>query len=198
MGGVLVDVHRDRAVRHFKAIGVSDAEMLIDHYHHKGLFFDFEHGDMDTAEFCRLLSLHAGKTILQEAIEKAWRTIIDPPQVYKLDYLQELRKTHKLILLTNNNPVIFSWACSPEFTQTGILLPDYFDKTYVSYQLKCMKPNPKMYRMLIADSGINPAETLFIDDSALNIQSAREFGFLVLHVENGSDWRKEVELIINN
>ena len=198
MGGVLVDVHRERAVRHFKAIGVSDAEALIDHYHHKGLFFDFENGHMDTADFCRLLGRHAGKVIPQEAIEKAWRSIIDPPPIYKLDFLLKLRQTRKLFLLTNNNPIIFSWACMPDFTQTGRVFPDYFDKAYVSFQMKCMKPNVKIYHMLIEDSGINPAETLFIDDSDLNIQTAREFGFFVLHVENGSDWRHEINIMINH
>ena len=56
MGGVLVDVQRDRAIRNFQSIGLSDADTLIDSYHHKGIFYDFEKGVIDTAEFCRLLS----------------------------------------------------------------------------------------------------------------------------------------------
>ena len=196
MGGVLVDVRRDRAVRNFKAIGVSDADKLIDPCHHKGLFFDFENGDIDTAEFCRLLCEYTGKPIPREAIENAWKSMIDPPPSYKLEYLLELGKTYKLFLLTNNNPVIMGWACSPDFTASGSF-SDYFDKIYVSYQMKCMKPDLKIYRMLIEDAAINPAESLFIDDSELNIQAANTCGLLVYLVKNASDWRKELSLMIN-
>jgi len=195
MGGVLVDVQRDRAIRNFKAIGVSDADKLIDMYHHKGLFFDFENGDIDTAEFCRLLSQYSGKPLPREGIEHAWRSMIDPPAIYKLEYLQELRKTHKLFLLTNNNPVIIGWACSPDFTSSGSL-SSYFDKLYISYQMKCMKPDLKIYRMMIKDAAIDPAETLFIDDSELNINAAKACGMKVYLVNNASDWRNELSLFV--
>ena len=42
MGGVIVDVQRERAIRNFKEIGVSDADKLIDPSHHKGFFFSFD------------------------------------------------------------------------------------------------------------------------------------------------------------
>ena len=193
MGGVIVDVHRDRAVRHFHEIGVIDADILIDASHHKGIFIDFESGSIDTEEFCRLLCKHCGKDISYEDIEKAWKSIIDPPLAYKLEALRELRKTHRLFLLTNNNPLLMDWACSPEFAPSANGLSDYFDKIYISYQMKCTKPDLKIFRMLIADAGIDPAESLYIDDSKRNIQAASECGFLVLLVKNGEDWRNELK-----
>jgi len=197
MGGVLVDVHRDRAVCNFKAIGVHDADELIDAYHHKGLFFDFENGDIDTAGFCRLLSEYVGKPIPRVDIENAWRSIIDPPLTYKLEYLKQLRKKYKLFLLTNNNPIIIDWASSPDYTSSGSL-SSYFDKFYISYQMKCMKPDLKIYRMLIEDAAIDPAETLFIDDSDRNIQAAKKSGMAVYLAKNASDWRNELTLMINS
>jgi len=189
MGGVIVDVKRERAIHHFKAIGLSDAEKFVDDYHHKGIFIALENGDIDSDEFCRLFCQLTGKSIAKKAIEGAWHSMIDPPADYKLDYLQELRKSYKVYLLTNNNPFIISWACSPGFTSNGKALPDYFDKIYVSFQMKCTKPDLKIYRMMIEDADINPAESLFIDDSEKNIQGAIATGFNVLLVKNGSDWR---------
>jgi putative hydrolase of the HAD superfamily len=196
MGGVLVGVQRERAVQNFKAIGVSDADKLIDMYHHKGLFFSFEKGDIDAAGFCRLLNEHAGTSISSEAIGNAWTSMIDPTQGYKLEYLQELRKTYKLFLLTNNNPYIMGWACSPDFTPYGAL-SDFFDKLYISYHMKCMKPDLQIYRMLIEDAAINPAESLFIDDSELNIQAAKACGLLVFLVNNAPDWRDELKIFLS-
>ena len=53
MGGVLVDLSRERSVRQFKALGVSDASDLINPYSHNGLFGSLENGDITTLEFLR-------------------------------------------------------------------------------------------------------------------------------------------------
>ena len=90
------------------------------------------------------------------------------------------------------------WACSPGFTPFGDALSDYFDKIYVSYRMKCTKPDLKIYRMMIEDAGINPAESLFMDDSEKNIQAASACGMPVLLIKNGSDWRDELSLMINH
>jgi putative hydrolase of the HAD superfamily len=197
MGGVLVDVHRDRAVRRFQAIGVADAEQLIDSYHHKGIFLDIESGAIDGDTFCRLLCEHAGKQIPREAIEQAWRSIIDPPESYKLDYLLALRKRYRTFVLSNNNPILIDrWARTGSFSSAGRPITDYFDKVYVSYEMKCVKPDIEIFRMMVKDSGIVPAETLFLDDSPDNIRSAVETGFRTYLVRNGEDWRTALEEIL--
>lgn len=198
MGGVIVDVHRNRAVQNFKAIGVEDADKLIDSYHHKGIFIDIENGNINTEEFCRLLCEHTGKNISPEAIVNAWKSIIDLPPAYKLEYIQELRKTHKVYLLTNNNPILMDWACTPGFTPSGDSLTDYFDKLYISYQMKCTKPDLKIYQMMIKDAGMNPSESLFIDDSEQNITAARICGLQTYLAKNGTDWRNDISSILSN
>jgi len=196
MGGVIVDLYRDRATRNFKAIGVGDADELISDYRHKGIFIDFENGNINTREFCRLLCKHTGIDIPREDIEDAWRSIIEPPPEYKLDYLQELSKSFKVFMLSNNNPIIMDWACAPGFTESGYSLSDYFDKLYLSYQMKCTKPDLKIFKMMIEDSGINPSESLFVDDSQRNIEAAKECGLQVCLVKNGSDWRNDVSSLL--
>lgn len=196
MGGVIVDVHRDRAVQHFQAIGVDDADKLIDAYHHKGIYIEFENGSIDTDEFCRLLCEHTGKNIPREAIINAWKSIINLPPAYKLEYLQELRKTHRVFLLTNNNPILMDWACAPGFTSSGNSLADYFDKLYISYQMKCTKPDLKIYQMMMEDAGMNPAESLFIDDSEQNINAAKACGMQTYLAQNGSDWRNDISQML--
>ena len=62
--------------------------------------------------------------------------------------------------------------------------------------MKCMKPGLKIFQMMIKDAEINPAESLFIDDSDKNILAASSCGMNVLLVKNGSDWRNELNAII--
>jgi len=197
MGGVIVDVRRERAIQSFRALGLHDADKYIDDYHHKGIFIALENGDIDGDEFCRLLCQQIGKPVPNEAFEDAWKSMIDPPNDYKLAYLQELREKYKVFLLTNNNPFIINWACSPTFTSSGKALSDYFDKIYVSYQMKCSKPGLKIYRMMMDDAAITPAESLFIDDSLLNIKAAAACGMSVLHVQNSADWRENLNELLH-
>jgi len=198
MGGVIVDIQRDRAIRNFHALGLVDAEYFVDDYHHKGIFIAFENGDVDCDEFCRLLSQYIGKPVPNETIESAWKSMIDPPHEYKLEYIKELRKSYKVFLLSNNNPFIMNWSNSQEFTSSGKPFSDYFDKIYVSYQMRCTKPNLKIYQMMLADAGINPAESLFIDDGEKNIQAASACGIHTLLVKNGSDWREKLTKELNS
>jgi len=197
MGGVLVDVHRERSIANFKLIGVEDADQLIDSYHHKGLFLDLENGIIDADEFDRLLSIHAGKELSKQAIEDAWRSMVSDPPVYKLDYLIELRKKYTLFLLSNNNPILMeSWAFTPHFSSQGRPIMDYFDKLYLSYQMKCTKPGRIIYEKMIEDSGIIPEESLFIDDGLHNIETAQSLGFHTCHARNGEDWRGTLDGIL--
>ncbi|MDR0348716.1 MAG: HAD family phosphatase [Tannerella sp.] len=197
MGGVLVDVHRERAIAHFKAIGVEDAGQLIDSYHHKGLFLDIENGVIDADEFCRQLSKHAGKEIPPQAIADAWRSIVSDPPVYKLDYLSELRKKYTLYMLSNNNPVLMdSWAFTSRFSPQGRPVTDYFDAVYLSCRMKCTKPDPVIFERMIQDSGIIPSESLFIDDGLHNIETARSLGFHTYQAQNGEDWRNALDQLL--
>ncbi len=197
MGGVIVDVHPERAIENFKSAGVNDADKFIGPSHHTGIFTDLESGKISAGEFCRLLSKHAGREILREDIVKAWKSIISLPPDYKLDFIRSLRHKHKVLLLTNNNPFLIEWVCTPGFTKPGESFADYFDEMYVSYQMKCTKPDIQIFIRMIQEAGINPSESLYIDDSELNIKAAEETGMHVYLAKNGEDWRNAVSSLID-
>ena len=198
MGGVIVDVHREEAIRQFKAIGVADADQLIDANNHQGLFLAFENGDIDAEEFRRQLSAHAGIDISMAAVVKAWKSIISKPLQYKLDYISDLRKKYKLYLLTNNNPILIDWARTGDFSEAGLPITCYFDKLYISYEMKCTKPGRPIYEKMIRDSGMEPSETLFIEDGIRNINTAKALGFQIYQAANAEDWRDAITAILRN
>ena len=198
MGGVIVDVHLREAVRQFKAIGVTDAEQQISATNHSDLFLAFEDGDIDSETFRKLLSERAGKDIPMEDVVRAWKSIISKPQLYKLDYILELRKKYKLYLLSNNNPILIDWARTNDFSDAGLPITHYFDKLYISYEMKCTKPGRLIFEKMIRDSGIKPSESLFIEDGLRNINTAKELGFYTFQVENGEDWRESLTALLHD
>jgi putative hydrolase of the HAD superfamily len=62
--------------------------------------------------------------------------------------------------------------------------------------MKCVKPERAIFEAMIRDSGIRPAESLYIEDSLHNLQTAKELGFRTCPVENGEDWRGRVAAIL--
>jgi putative hydrolase of the HAD superfamily len=51
-----------------------------------------------------------------------------------------------------------------------------FDVLVWSCQLGVIKPNPAIYRHTLAELGVQPEETLFIDDKRPNVEAARALG----------------------
>ena len=189
LGGVILTLDRSEAVRRFQQAGLEQAEELLDSYHQKGVFLDLEEGRLTAEEFYDEIRSIAGKYISNEDIDYGWLGFIKETPVYKLDMLEELRKSYKLYLLSNTNPVIMSWALSSQFSEKGKSLDQYFDKMYLSYKMGVTKPNPKIYEHLISDSGIIPSETLFVDDGAANIEAGKTLGMRVFQPKNGEDFR---------
>jgi putative hydrolase of the HAD superfamily len=190
LGGVLITLDKDKAIRRFKEAGLDHAEELLDPYHQKGIFLELEEGKLSQEEFYEALRKEAGKYISNEMIDYGWFGFLKELPEYKLEMLEQLRgKGYKLYLLSNTNPVVMAWAFSPEFSSKGKSLDAYFDKLYLSYQIGCTKPAAKIFEVLINDSGITPSETLFIDDGSANIEMGKKLGMKTYQPLNGEDFR---------
>jgi 2-haloacid dehalogenase len=60
---------------------------------------------------------------------------------------------------------------------------DAFDTCVVSAAVRCVKPDPAIYRILEARTGFAPDRLLFTDDSAANVAGARACGWAAHHFE---------------
>lgn len=56
-----------------------------------------------------------------------------------------------------------------------------FDGGVFSGDVKFLKPEREIYEVLAMRHGLDPAETVFIDDSAANVEMARAFGWHAIH-----------------
>lgn len=197
-GGVIVDIDRDRAVKHFESLGLSNAEELLDKYHQRGIFLEIEDGRIGTDEFCEKLGKLCHRNISFDEAKAAWFSFFVGDPQYRLDYLTALRERYKVYILSNTNPFIMGRARSADFTAAGKSLDYYVDKIYASYQIKSVKPGRKIFEYMINDASLNPAESVFIDDGAANVERGKELGFQVLHAVNGEDWRERLEDLLNS
>lgn len=61
----------------------------------------------------------------------------------------------------------------------------YLDGIVVSGEEKMVKPDRRLYEVLLERYDLLAGESLFIDDNAANIETARELGFHVVHFAGG-------------
>ena len=67
-----------------------------------------------------------------------------------------------------------------------------FDVLIWSYQVRLAKPDPAIYRILLARLGTRPEEILFLDDKPVNVETARRLGMKALVFSNINQLRADL------
>lgn len=75
----------------------------------------------------------------------------------------------RLALLSNAGADFSGWLRSGSFAPL-------FERVFVSGELGLVKPQPEIYEHVIAELGIAPAQFLFVDNRAENVEGARAVG----------------------
>ena len=193
LGGVVFRLDKEIAIQRFKEIGVTQVEEYLDDYAQKGIFGDLEAGKLTAEQYRDELSRIVGKQLTMEQLEYAWTGYTAELYQRNFDALLQLRREgFPVALLSNTNPFMMQWARSNAFDGNGHGLEYYFDRLYLSYEMRLMKPSPDIFQAMIDGEQTTPDNILFIDDSARNCEAAAAMGIQTLNPENGSDWRPAV------
>lgn len=197
LGGVLIHLNREEALKRFSALGVPDIEKTLDPYLQSGYFLQVEDGRMSKEEFRLALSELSGRELTHEQISHAYMGFLQEVGGYKFDYIDTLRSKYAVHILSNTNPYVMEFAESEDFLpHTKRKLSSYCDRKFASCEMGVVKPHREIFEMMIADTGLIPSETLFLDDGPANIAMARELGFVTYCPANGEDWRAAVDRIL--
>ncbi len=196
LGGVIITLDDKEAFRRLNALGAKDVK--LDPYTQSGIFGDLELGKLSAEDFRRELSQMVKRELTFEDCKYFWLGYRKDLPERNLNFLKELRtKGYRLILLSNTNPFMMDWALSKEFDSKGSSLEDYFDALYLSYRLGAMKPSEEFFKKMLLIEGIDPKESIFVDDGKLNVEVAKGLGLHTLCPENGSDWTGALLSMLN-
>ena len=208
LGGVLLDIHMKNAYERFVALGLPAAE-LDEGGDVCKLMENYQLGWISTEDFCKQV---ADKCISRRAsvtknaspqapsatahdIELAWNSICLGVAERKLEALRRLRNTEgvaSVSLLSNTNELHWDCCCKNWFNANGNKLEDFFDKIFLSQELHLQKPDSEIFKTAIRELGVSPAETIFLDDSAVNTAAAAACGLQTLTVTPDIDWVREL------
>ncbi len=95
-------------------------------------------------------------------------------------YIQELKKDHKIGLLSNAADNWLDHMFTPEQIKV-------FDAVALSYEMRHVKPDPRAYEIIAERLGVEVGECVFVDDQERYCTGAREAGMKAIWYKNDVD-----------
>ncbi|MDE7350826.1 MAG: HAD family phosphatase [Muribaculaceae bacterium] len=177
LGGVVIDLDRDHAVRALEKLGFEGADEMLGLYGQKEPFLGLETGETPAGEFFDIMRSKMNPGVTDKEITTAINEFLVELPAKRLEMLRRMRMAgYRIFMLSNTNPVMYNSWIDRAFRQEGGTVNDYFDGIVVSFQELMCKPNVKIFETLMRRYGLNPSETLMLDDSEKNCQAAAEAG----------------------
>ena len=173
-GGVIINLDLPQCIQNFKNLGLDNFEQHLSLFGQKDFFLQFEIGQIGTKEFRANIRKLCPKPLTDTQIDEAWCSFLCDIPNEKLEMLLDLKKKFRVLMLSNTNPLHIEVSAAREFSRLGKTRDDFFDKCYLSYEMKLAKPNPVIFETLLADAGVSADECLFLDDGLKNIEVAQE------------------------
>ena len=135
-----------------------------------GLVAPFEKGEIEAGPFVRELSAALKLEISYPEFCDWWNGVFLPETLVPESLLEDLRSRHRLLALSNTNPIHFAMV------KEAYPLLRHFDDYVLSYEVGAAKPEAKIYQEAIARAQCDPEECFFTDDMAVNVEAARAHG----------------------
>lgn len=186
-GGVIVDLKKEACITAFERLGF-DIRPYLGTYLQGGVFASLERGEISLPDFCDEIRRMAHNPGLSEAqIVAAWEAYLVGIPEDRLQLLLDIHRHYYTCVLSNTNVVHWQQGLRDLFSWQGHGISDYFDQTFLSYELHLLKPDPAIFETVVERMGGKADEIVFFDDSEANCAAARTCGLrAVLAPEHGA------------
>ncbi|MCD6659687.1 MAG: HAD family phosphatase [Lentimicrobium sp.] len=186
-GNVLLNINPALTAEAFKKLGIKDESDFFGGRSSIELMVKYERGQATSEEFIQAISASVSDKVTSEQIIDAWNALLlDFPSI-RVELLQQLRSDYRLFLLSNTNQIHFEKYTQQFQAIYGYPLESLFEKMWFSHQIGLSKPDTAVFEFVLKDKNLNPAETLFIDDTLMHVEAARKSGIYGWHLTQGSD-----------
>lgn len=123
---------------------------------------------------------------LESLIPDFWATMTWDTAL--LDYIRTLKANYKTGVLSD------AWPDAR--VSNAPVTPDLFDVIVYSAEEGIQKPNPEIYRRTLERMGVEPTETIYIDDSPHKVKGAEEVGMRALLFTDSEAIRVQINTLL--
>lgn len=184
-GGVIINIDFKLTINAFKQLGFINIEECIFQSKGSDLLVKMEKGHISIEDFRNEIRNISKLGLTDDQIDFAWNALLLDMPAKRINLIEMLKTRYRIFLLSNTNKIHYNTYLKSLQTEFGYAdFNSLFEKAWFSHDLGLIKPTAEIYNYVLNDASIKPQETLFIDDSELNIIGARNVGLKVHHLYN--------------
>ena len=206
LGGVVIDIDPKKTILELKKISSNtDTEFKELDYRFETfnsdlskLFNAYEKGEISD-QFFRDGLRSAGKFYFDdEKIDKIWNLVIVKIHSDILELILQLKRKYSIMILSNTNSIHKNYFDKLCIDLHGKTFEKLFDKVFYSFELKCRKPDKKIYDKVVEESKYLPKEIMFFDDMIENLIECKKMGISTYHVKSTLELKSFLSNLIFN
>jgi glucose-1-phosphatase len=177
-GNVIFNIDFSKVQQAWKQLGINNADKFYGHREQDPVFNLLERGEISVVDFRdRIRELSGKPQLTDEQIDGAWNNIFIGIPQGNHELLQQLKDKYRTFLLSNINAIHYDYVHSYLQKEFGMANnDDLFEKVYYSHLVGKRKPDAEIFEQVLQENNLNPAETLFIDDSPQHLETAQKLG----------------------
>ena len=183
LGGVVLDIDENIVYKELEKMGLRTSELA-----HSKEFMDimskFDTGIYTAPTFRKKTKAILGQEkMTDQKFDSIWNSmLLDIPRE-RIAALEQIRKHYKIFLMSNSNEIHYDLYVRDLQLRFGYNeFDELFNKSYFSFAEHLEKPNPRFFELILDHEHLLPEETLFIDDTAENINVAKSLGINTYHI----------------
>ncbi|MBQ4399492.1 MAG: HAD family phosphatase [Bacteroidales bacterium] len=183
LGGVVLDIDENIVYKELEKMGIRTSELA-----HSKEFMDimskFDTGIYTAPTFRKKTKAILGQEkMTDQKFDSIWNSmLLDIPRE-RIAALEQIRKHYKIFLMSNSNEIHYDLYVRDLQLRFGYNeFDELFNKSYFSFAEHLEKPNPRFFELILDHEHLLPEETLFIDDTAENINVAKSLGINTYHI----------------
>jgi glucose-1-phosphatase len=173
LGNVLLYFDHKLAIRKMAKVAGVTPERMYSIVWDDDLQIEYETGLISGPEFVDRIALEVGKPLnAKEMLQEAADMFVPNPHI--LPIMQRIKEMQIPIgLLSNTCEAHWNWIVELAYPQ----VVGWFGPTILSYEVKSMKPDTKIYQVAQEQAGVEPDKIFFTDDREDNVAAAKQAGW---------------------
>lgn len=183
LGGVFLPIDYAKTEQAFIELGITNFNELFTQHHANPLFEDLETGKISEPAFYAAFRASTRTNLTDDQIRNAWNALLLKFPAENIQWLENIKSRYNIYLFSNTNIIHYKEFIKIFATDfAGQDFNSHFIKAYYSHELGLRKPYTASFRHILTEQQLDPATTLFIDDTAANIHGAKQAGLQAHHL----------------
>jgi putative hydrolase of the HAD superfamily len=180
-GDIFINLDKPALHNALQSLGIEDWNAELSELNES-----FEKGKCSEESFLSGLQKYTSDKNLDE-IKSSWCTVLDDFPIHRLEFLEKLKSSYELFLLSNTDSIHIAHFQKTVGTEFYNRFYTCFEKVYFSFEMGLRKPQPEIYQQVLNENKLFAAETLFVDDKKENTDAAELLGIDVWNLQVGTE-----------